>query len=408
MATPTAHPWKPTFYACFAAQTLAIMGFTTATSFMPFYLRELGVTGEADVARWSGRVMAAAPISMFFFTLIWGSLADRFGRRRMVIRSMFGGTLVIALMGFVQTPHQLLACRLLQGALTGTITAMLALVASAAPRARAGYALGMMHAAVAFGFAVGPMVGGHLAPLVTYRGTFLVASFFLCFGGCLVLLFARENFRPQPRTEKAQRASYWDVLTSRGFFAAAFALFTLRFANSVARPTFALFIEQIHGKSASVSVAVGNILGMGGFAAALGAFYFGRRIERIGRRRLLLFSCLFTALGSFAYPLMGTATAVLLLRIVISFGAAGMRPSGNAIIRHATDDANMGKAYGLAASLGAIGWGLGSLSGSELSARMGLNAPFILMGLLLLVACGLILRSIPPDHDGADSAKPAP
>jgi DHA1 family multidrug resistance protein-like MFS transporter len=414
MATPADTSWKRTFYACFAAQGLAIVGFSIAMPFMAFYLRELGVRSPEGLRRWSGYVMAGPPLTMVVFAPIWGAVADRFGRRPMVMRAMFGGSVVLTLMAFAQTPGQLLACRILQGALTGTITAMLALVASVAPRERSGYALGMMQAAVAFGFAMGPFIGGHIAHLVGtrwgtivgYRCTFIAAGVFLAVGGLLVLLFAREKFSRSEAREQSDGVTFKDVLTARGFFVAAFALFTLRFANSAVRPVFALFVEDVHGSEGGASRIVGNILAAGGLAAMLGAFYFSRKSDRLGHRRLLLLSCVVGGLGSFIYLLARTVSHVLLLRVAISFGAAGMRPAGNAIIRRCTDDRNMGKAFGVSASLSAIGWGLGSLSGGELSARFGLGAPFVLMGLLLLLAGGLVFRFITPGPQGAADGMP--
>ena len=125
-------PWKRTIYAAYVAQVFSIMGFSCVLPFLPLYIRELGITDEADLARWAGIIGSCAAVSMAIFAPIWGSLADRFGRKLMVLRAMFAGTLVLTAMSLTQTVHQLMICRILQGVFTGTITANTALVASVA------------------------------------------------------------------------------------------------------------------------------------------------------------------------------------------------------------------------------------------------------------------------------------
>jgi len=387
--------WKRTFYALFVAQTCSIIGFSACLPFTPFYIRELGVEGEANVRLWSGIVGASAGVTMAISAPIWGLLADRFGRRLMVMRSMFGGAAVLTLMAFVGNVYELMACRLLQGALTGTITASLALVASATPRERAGYALGMMQAAVFIGMSVGPFLGGLVAdafgePATGYRAAFIAAGIFLLLGGLLVKLATEEKFSAEQSVDKAERGSFGQVFTAAGFLAAVFVLLALRFANSVAAPVFALFVEEIHGSSENINKLVGTILGVGGLAAAGGALVFGRVSDAWGHKRLLI---VFTALGgvlSLLYCFAATVAQLFALRILFGLGAAGMMPAANAIIRRITHDRNMGKAYGVTAGLGAIGWVLGPLAGGYLAAHFGLRAPFVLMGLALVLAAGLV------------------
>ena len=81
-------------------------------------------------------LFAAQAVTMAIFAPIWGSLADRYGRKLMVQRAMFGGAVVLAAMGFVQNVQQLVILRAIQGMLTGTVPAATTLVASfSTPRA---------------------------------------------------------------------------------------------------------------------------------------------------------------------------------------------------------------------------------------------------------------------------------
>ena len=87
---------------------------------------------------------------------VWGALADRHGRKAMVVRALFGGGAVVALMSLVRTPLQLLVLRTVQGAFSGTVSATRTLVASLAPAAELGFALGTMQTAAFIGTSIGP------------------------------------------------------------------------------------------------------------------------------------------------------------------------------------------------------------------------------------------------------------
>ncbi|MBU2026591.1 MAG: MFS transporter, partial [Proteobacteria bacterium] len=87
-------PWQKTLYIMFAAQLLSIIGFAFVLPFLPFYIRELGVTDERLVPVWAGVQAASASLVMAFFSPLWGWLADRYGRKIMVERAMFGGAVI--------------------------------------------------------------------------------------------------------------------------------------------------------------------------------------------------------------------------------------------------------------------------------------------------------------------------
>ncbi len=366
--------------------------------FMAFYIRQLGITGDAAVARWSGYVNAAAGLTMAVSAPIWGHVADRVGRRPMVIRSMYGGVLVLLLMSIAQNVYHLLAFRLLQGMLTGTIAALVALVAAEAPRERAGFALGVMQSAVFVGFAVGPLFGGVLSDALGYRATFALSSVLLLAGGLLVQFGTREAFVPSDAAAAAGDGGFRAVFAASGFVAAVFALFTLRFANSITAPTFGLFIEKLYGSGTKLNSTVGLVTAVGGFAAAFGAFAFGHLSDRWGHKRLLVASCLFGGVVSLAYAFTTTVLQLGGLRVLFGLGAAGILPAANAIIRHTTEDQHMGKAYGVTASAGSIGWTLGPWSGGEVAAAYGLRAPFVVMAAGLALGAGVVAWLVRPDR----------
>ena len=382
--------WKRTLYALWIGQFLSIMGFMFIIPFMPPFIRdELGVVGEPEVARWSGIVLSAAGFSMMVFSPVWGVLADRYGRKPMILRSMYGGTVVLALMALSRDVGDLIVLRMLQGALTGTVTASIALVASIAPAKRSGYALGMMQAAVFAGASVGPLLGGWLSENIGYRLTFVVGSGLLLVAGVVVQFGVGESFVAVPASERRQRGGIVSMFVISGFLAALLVRFLVSFANTVTGPVFVLFVEKLHGQPEGARTLTGLILAAAGFAAAVSAGVFGRFGDTWGHKRLLIISTLFAGVVILPMALAETVGQLFVLRALFGFAAAGILPSVNAIIRDLIREDDIGKAFGVNTSVSCLGWALGPLAGGYM-ATMGLEAPFVLTGIVFIIVGILI------------------
>ena len=212
--------WKKTFISAFIAQIFSIVGFSFVFPFLPFFIEDLGITDKGEQAFWAGVVMSATGVSLAFFAPIWGVLADKFGRKLMVVRAMAAGGIIVTLMSFVQSVEQLAFLRLLQGAATGTISASVALVASVTPERRSGLTLGMMQTAVFIGLAVGPLIGGVAADCFGYRMAFRIGAAIIFAGGLLVYFGTHEKPRPAPEERAEYHQTFMQIFMSSGFLAA--------------------------------------------------------------------------------------------------------------------------------------------------------------------------------------------
>src|SRR5258706_7883672 len=138
--------------------------------FMPLYVRQLGSFTPAQALLWSGLIMSATPLASGLTSPLWGSLADRFGRRLMLQRSLIGFTAAMALLGVATSPWQLLAIMAMQGVVGGFSSGAMALVTSVCPPEAVTMAVGRIQAARVLGLAIGPLPGGVLADTVGIRG----------------------------------------------------------------------------------------------------------------------------------------------------------------------------------------------------------------------------------------------
>src|SRR5437660_9651696 len=201
--------WQTSLYVICVAQATAMLAFGFVLPFLPLYLKEIGVSPESAVVFWSGALVTSTGVSLAIFSPIWGALADRHGRKLMVLRAMLIGGLIIALMGLVQNVEEFLVLRVLQGMFTGTIAAATALVATIVPRDRLAASMGQLQTSVYVGIAAGPVLGGLIAQAVGIRGTFFVAGAMLAVSGLLVWQFVHEHYSP-PST--VRRPGFFETL----------------------------------------------------------------------------------------------------------------------------------------------------------------------------------------------------
>jgi DHA1 family multidrug resistance protein-like MFS transporter len=210
---------------------------------------------------------------------------------------------------------------MLQGILTGTVAASIALVASVTPKERSGYTLGMMHAALHVGILIGPYLGGQVADRLGYFAAFLAAGVLLLVGGLLVKFLVVEDFAPSASRGDGSPGTYGEVFRTAGYLAAAFALFTISFANSAPGPAFPLFVEKLRGSSDRINTVTGAIISVSGLAAALSAAFLSRVSDRWGRKPFLLATILIACVVSSSRALAENVGQLVVLQVLLGLGA---------------------------------------------------------------------------------------
>ena len=159
-------PWKRNLIVCVFGSFTTITAMTLLLPFLPIYVEQLGATDHAAIVQWSGIAYGATFFSAALTAPLWGRLADRYGRKLMLIRASLGMAVAMSLIGIAHTVWQLVALRLLAGLLGGYASGSMVLVAAQTPKARSGWALGVLSAGIMAGNLVGPLVGGVLPPLI--------------------------------------------------------------------------------------------------------------------------------------------------------------------------------------------------------------------------------------------------
>src|SRR5271170_5970394 len=126
-------PWQRTLWIMVGIQTLSVGSFFFALPFIPFQVEELGVHDQGAVDVWSGIIFSINALTGALFAPLWGDVADRVGRKAMVIRSSLFGGLTAALMAVSPNVWLLTTSRALMGVAGGFSSAAAALVGSSVP-----------------------------------------------------------------------------------------------------------------------------------------------------------------------------------------------------------------------------------------------------------------------------------
>jgi len=199
--------WRRNLYVIALAEFLAVAGFTLVNPFLPLYLQQFGSFTSAEAAFWSGIAIGGGGIAVFLFAPIWGVAADRWGRKPMLLRSLFGGAVILGLYVLITDVYIFIGLRIMQGIFTGTVAAATALVATVTPREKITLAMGILMGSVYAGNSCGPLMGGFLSDHFGFSTTFIVTSALLIIGGLMVLFLTRENFKAPAKGQQASLLS---------------------------------------------------------------------------------------------------------------------------------------------------------------------------------------------------------
>lgn len=403
-------PWVRTLAALWVAQVIAELAFSFALPFIPLYVQELGISDVRRAGLWAGAIAGGFALVMALLGPVWGQVADRFGRRLMIQRALFGGCVVVGAMGLVQSPQQLLALRLLQGALTGVVVATTVVVSLTVPRHRLGAALGLMNAALFVGTALGPLLGGLFSDRFGFRAAFAATGALFLAAGLLVTLFVPEPPRESGERADAARsfgASVRAIVGRRELVAVIGLMAVIRFANVAPNPVLPLFIQQLVADQGRLATTSGAVVAAAGIAATASALLLGPLADRYGRRRILL-ACLVAA-TALAVP-QAFATSVwhlLLLRTAQGLALGGMVPVAQALFTELTPAGRRGMAFGLLATANALGNGAGPVLGSLVAAAFGVPAVFFAVTPAFLAGVWLLSR-LSPAGTAAATVEPRP
>ena len=384
-ASGEAH-WRRNLYVCMFGAFTTIVGMTLLLPFLPLYVEQLGVKDPAAIVLWSGIAYGATFLTAAVMAPIWGRLADRYGRKLMLIRASLGMAVAIGLVGLAQDVWQLFALRLLTGILGGYASGANVLVATQTPKARTGWALGTLASAIMAGNLVGPLVGGALPPLIGIRATFFAAggAIFVAFLATIALI--RETPRP-PKDRAAKVEGLWASIPDRRPVIAMLATgMLLMFANMSIEPIITVYVATLVADPAHVTMTAGLVMSAAALGSILSAAQLGKLADRVGHWRVIV-GCMAVAAALLIPQAFVTAGwQLVVLRFLMGLALGGLLPCIAAVIRHHVPERGAGQMLGWSISAQYAGQVTGPLAGGAIGGHVGMRAVFL--GTCVLMALG--------------------
>ena len=390
--------WQRTLRIMIFAQLITAVGYSSIFPFLPLYVEDLGSNSNLSIEFLVGLVFSAQAFTMMIASPVWGMLADRYGRKLMVERSLFGGALILLLMAVVRSAEELILLRMIQGLVTGTLAATSALVAGIVPRGRTGYAMGLLQVGLGIGLALGPLIGGVVADAFGYAASFYITSGMLLSAGIMVWIGVNEKFSPTVvgRDHQKKLLEKWRLLLSGP---GVMITYNMRFLSQLGRmmiiPIIPLFIGTIRTYEIGVNTFTGLVIAAGSAATTLSAIYLGRLGDRVGHRQIVIIAIFIAGLLYLPLSLVFEGWQILVLFALVGVAMGGVIPGISALLSSYTEAGEEGSVYGLDNSIQAGARSIAPLLGSAVALWFGLRGTFVATGVILLLASGLAAWRLP-------------
>ncbi|AUU84266.1 multidrug efflux MFS transporter [Leclercia adecarboxylata] len=355
--------------------------------FLPLYVSQLGVSSHEALSMWSGLTFSVTFLVSAIVSPMWGSLADRKGRKLMLLRASLGMAIAILLQAFATNVWQLFLLRALMGLTSGYIPNAMALVASQVPRERSGWAISTLSTAQISGVIGGPLMGGFLADHVGLRAVFLITAILLVVSFLVTLFLIKEGVRPT--VSKAERLSGRAVFASLPYPGLMISLFittmVIQLCNGSVGPILALFIQSMAPESNNIAFLSGMIAAVPGISALMSAPRLGKLGDRIGTGRILMATLIVAVVLFFAMSFVTTPLQLGVLRFLLGFADGAMLPAVQTLLIKYSSDRVTGRIFGYNQSFMYLGNVAGPLMGAAVSAMAGFRWVFAATAVVVLV-----------------------
>lgn len=395
---------------------LAELGFATVIPLLPLYLTErLGAS-----VKLVGVVVATFALVETFLKTAWGSVADRFGRRPMIIAGLLLSSVAPLVMSVLRVPILFMPLRLVDGAGSSALwPAATAIIADTTPQERRATAMGVLNMFFLAGLACGPVLGLYVVGFSgSYTYGFYLASGLLVLAALLAFVSLRgvgethlhppnsavvgyHGFAPNPPvTEVVESARFSPLLLVMLAVA-----FVQMFGAGLLAPILAIYAKRIVGLSEQM---IGTLFLIVVLSVALGSLVGGRVADRWGKIRAVMWGMVVGSAGMWLLPWSPRLEILAVSAILLGTSYALASPAWHALVSELAPPGRVGLAIGASQTAEGLGLMLGPLLGGVLWDVISHRAPFVASAFLLsagTLALILSLRHLRA-ASGAPSGRP--
>ncbi|AIQ22211.1 MFS transporter [Paenibacillus sp. FSL H7-0737] len=381
--------WKRNLIVLWVGVFFCSTAYSISIPFLSIFLSdELGVTNHLEI--WSGVSFGITFLASALISPYWGSLADKYGRKPMLIRSGFSLAALYLINYFVHDPYVFLIVRVLQGLLAGFVPAAIAMVATNTPEDKTGYALSIMSTAGATGSIIGPLIGGVVSFYTSNRVAFLFSAGIVLVSALIATFFAKEeNFdRSAPRSHVSDDIK--EARSNRAFMTLLSLAGISTFSVMILEPLIPIHLLDMGIAKSSASLSSGIVFSAVGIATVLMAPQWGRIGSRKGFGMILFIGLIGGGIGNILQFFVTGYVEFAVLRFAYGLFYAGVLPSVNAMIVQVIEPGFRGRAFGLNQAASQLATMAGPIIGGLLGAFIQIRWVFVINGVMLLVAAVLV------------------
>ncbi|KJK24421.1 MFS transporter [Burkholderiaceae bacterium 16] len=394
-AARNASYWKRNLIISVFGSFTTLISLSMLLPFLPLYVEQLGVKSSADIVQWSGLAFGVTFLGTGLTAPIWGRMADRFGRKPMLIRAAVGMAIVMSMIGLAHNVYELVALRLVAGLVGGYASAAMVMIGTQAPKERAGWALGVLSTGVLAGNLIGPLVGGLLPNLIGIRGAFFAAGGIISAAALLTIVFIKEDFSravKRPSTS-AQTTGAIRKINRMAIAALLVTAMMVLLANMSIEPIITVYIAQLDVPHERLATVAGIVMACSAFGSMLTAPKLGALADRVGAWNVIIGCLIATAIVMIPQAFVQNWWTLAILRGLMGMTLAGLLPSIAKLVRHSVEENQSGKMLGYLQSAQFAGQVIGPLIGGQIGVHVGMRSVFFVTSALLL-ACAALDRWI--------------
>ncbi len=386
----------------FFTMVVVMIGFGIIIPIMPFYVEQFGAGGTA-----LGSMMAVFSLMQFISSPFWGSMSDRYGRKKIMMIGVLGNALSLLVIGLANQFWVLFAARAVEGLISSaTLPTAMAYISDSTTHEERGGGMGVIGAAMGVGMVLGPGLGGLVAG-ISLSAPFILASV-MSLSSLLMIWFVLPESLPveQRSTTVAkfrgpQLSVIWKALIGPlGFLF--FLAFLVNFALANFEGIFGLYADNRYGYNPG---QVGSILMVIGIVSSLvQALLTGPATRRLGEPLVIKLSLAGSAIG-FGLMILAVGHVSVLVSVgFFVFANAMLRPAIMSLLSKLSHS-GQGMAMGLNNSFQSLGRVAGPLwAGSTFDINMSL--PYISGGVIMLLTLFWALAKMSSEHMKAVSSTP--
>lgn len=347
--------WRKNLVVVWASQFLAMAGFGCCMPFIPMLLRDnLGVTDENLRGLYVAIYQFVGMVSLCVGTGTWGILADKFGRRLMLLRASYCAAFLYPLLVFAPSYLILLSIRFVAAFFSGTVNPAQTLLVTNTPEDKHGFVLGTLSTSIWSGHMAGYMLGGVIAEYLGYTEAFLCCGLMYLTSGIIVQIFVREHFVKPTSVKSKKKKHSWKELATPGVIWIFASFLIMGISRRIDEPFIAMMVEVVNGHD-KAKLFTGIVSAGASVGGVLSGVLLGWLCDKYSVYKLIVPVLLISAVSMGIHAFSPNIWVMIVSRFFVFFAAGGIWPMLQIMIAKITEPELRGSYFGLTASINQVG-----------------------------------------------------